>query len=1022
MSEFAQWISLSSWLDRFDRPAALWLLLLVVVLVWLSRRSLAGLGPIRSRVCLGTRALLITLLVLVIAGAHRITRNDNLTVLYVLDQSRSISPEARRQAETFIQQTSSGMRPEDRAAVLTFDGRTSIEQLPSRSTPQGGIHVPMPFAEGGRPDRTNIAQALRMAEACALESTNNRIVLLSDGNQNVGDALEEAQNARANTISVDIVPLRRAEGAEVIFEQLRTPAYANLNEQVPLRLILSSDRRTTGTIVVYQRVGQDEDVVNISGDAETPGQRIALDAGRNAFTIRLPIQSARAHEFRAEFIPDDSSADVIASNNIARAFTNVEGPQRLLYIGTDRDREDDALLIEALMREDVDVDWQLAESVNLTPAAVQDFSAIILSNTGANLFSAEQQRALASYVRDLGGGLIMIGGDDSFGAGGWQGSVVEEIMPVRFDVDAIRQIPRGALAIVMHSCEMPEGNKWGIEVAVAALKTLSRLDYYGVVGWQMGGTGWEVQMQVASNKEAIIRKIRKMQNGDMPDFHSSMNLAYKGLIAQKDAAQRHMIIISDGDASAPGTALIANMIGHKVTCSTVTVFPHGGGVQTMQDIAEKTGGDFYLLNRPGDEKRLPKIFVKEAKIVRRPLLRDETFTPKTRPSMSDIMVGIDTSFPELKGYVVTTPRKIVDVEMPLVTERGDPLLAHWQVGFGRTVAFTSGRWRHWGANWPQWPGFSKLWAQTVRWAMRQGTAADYDTTLTLEGDTGHLIIESLDDQRGFANFRRFVGRVIRPDGTAFNLPLEQTGPGKYEAKFKAPDMGTYLVNVTSPQTGDDKPVVIRTGATLAYSPEFRERFPNEALLRDISQTAEGRILSLADDAERVFAHNMPPAISRTPAWDDLLKLSIIILLLDVAFRRVAIDPIRMLAAARQYIAGLAGRFGAGRRAQETLTDLKTARERIRAERDKASSEKSGTPPARSAGPAATTKFEAPAGATRPTGDMPTTAAEPGEKKAAPKKAPPEQKDKKDEAGSESTTSRLLRAKRRARPGDDEKKQ
>ena len=153
----------------------------------------------------------------------------------------------------------------------------------------------------------------------------------------------------------------------------------------------------------------------------------------------------------------------------------------------------------------------------------------------------------------------------------------------------------------------------------------------------------------------------------------------------------------------------------------------------MQNIANATGGRYYSLNKAGDEKKLPRIFVKEAKIVRRPLVRDEVFTPKIRPNLSEIMQGIDTSFPQLLGYVVTTPRKVVDVEMPLVTERGDPLLAHWRCGFGRTLAFTSGRWKHWGANWAGWPAFSKLWAQSVRWVMQQGSAANYDVSTSVVG-------------------------------------------------------------------------------------------------------------------------------------------------------------------------------------------------------------------------------------------------------------------------------------------------
>ncbi len=1014
-----------SWLfshERFDQPTWMWLALIVVALWFFSRRSLAGLGPIRRRLTMGTRAVLIIVLVLALAGMHRVLRNDHLSVLYVLDVSKSVPLEIRRQAEEFIIDSSKDLRKDDRAAVLTFDGRTNIEQLPTLpDLNQQGIHVDPPFAEGQRPDQSNLAQALRMAAACARSDTNNRVVLISDGNQNVGDALEEAKNADANNITVDVLPLRFEHGSEVVFEQLRAPPYANLHENVALRMVLRSDRETTGEVFIYKRVGQNDDMIDLQPGKDGSGQRVTLREGRNAFTIRLPIQNERAHEFRAEFVPDDRTADVIGENNVARAFTNVEGPQTVLFIGNDADREGDELLMEALAKENIRVEWESAAAVDVSTATLQEYSAVILSNVGADNFSGEQQRSLANYVRDLGGGLIMLGGDDSFGAGGWQGSIVEDVMPVKFDVDSVRQIPRGALAIVMHSCEMPQGNKWGIETAIAALDTLSRLDYYGVVGWGAVGFHWEVPMQICQNKEAIKQKIRNMQNADMFDFDAPMRMAYNALMNCKDAAQRHMIIISDGDPQAPSAGLIALMRGNKVTCSTVSVFPHSGfEIGTMKKIADDTGGKYYSLSKPGDEKQLPKIFIKEAKIVRRPLIRDEIFVPKVRPHLSDILIGIDGPFPQLKGYVVTTPRSTADVEMPLVTKRGDPLLAHWLCGFGRTVAFTSGWWKRWGSEWTDWENFSKLWSQTVRWSMQQGSAANYDVTTVMEGDQGRVIIESMEDAGSATRFRQFQGRVISPDGESHGLELVQTGPGKYEATFRANQKGTYLVNVQAPATQSEKAAVIRTGVTLAYSPEFKDLTVNEALLKEVALETDGRILGFGDNSEKVFAHNLPEVVTRTPIWDKLIMAAIAILLLDVAFRRLAIDPLKSLRLARAYVGTLAGRFGAGRRAEATLADLRQVRERVREDARREAQVKSDVTaaPAEAGVPSidAAKKFDAGPAAKKP-GDMShLTGTGPG---AAPA-APAAQATKKDDKPQESTTARLLKARRRAQDstGDD----
>lgn len=1015
-------------LSRFDRPWALLILLGIVVFWWMSRRSMAGLGPVRGKLSMIMRFVVLGLLVLALAGTHKILRNDDLNVMYLLDLSRSVPLDVRHAAEDFVVKSTLNMEDKDKATLLTFDGRTNIEQLPmGKMTDGDAIRNDPPFPDGLKPDQTNIAQALRMSIACMAPGMNNRLVILSDGNQNVGDALDEAKQAKANNLTVDVIPLRYKHGAEVVFEQLKAPAYANLNEQITLRPIIRSDTETTGEIRIHQRVGDESKLIDLDPDSDAFGQHVTLHKGRNPFIVRLPIMTRQSHEFTAEFIPDDPRADAVKENNSTVAYTTVEGPPMVLFVGKASEKDEDDLLIEALVREHIEVRWADADGLRLPTNRLQDFAAIILSNTGADNFSGEQQRLMATYVRDLGGGLVMVGGDDSFGAGGWQGSPVEDVMPVKFDVDNVRQIPKGALAIVMHSCEMPNGNKWGIETAVAALDAVSRLDYFGVIGWGMAGFHWEVPLQQASDKDAIKQKIRGMMNGDMMDYQTPMSQAYKALMSKKDAAQRHMIIISDGDAQRPTAGLLNRMKANKVTCSTVSIFPHGSfEIGTLKSIAKATGGNYWPLSKPGDEKQLPKIFIKEAKIVRRPLIREEEFVPKLNPNqLSEVMTGIEGPFPKLGGYVVTTPRRNVpDVEIPLVTKKGDPLLAHWLCGAGRAVAFTSGWWNHWGADWTKWPSFSKLWAQTVRWCMQQGSAANYDVTTVVEGDRGHLIIESMEQDAGIASFRRFGGTIVKPDATSAPVDIKQTGPGRYEAYFDVDQRGAYIINVAAPGTANQKAARIRTGVTVAYSPEYRDLKVNEALLREIADITGGRVLLESNPTSRnlIFAHNLPDTVSRQPIWETLLKLAIVAFLLDIAVRRIAIDPLKWLATASNYVASLA-RVGRGRETEQTLKDLRGVRERLREQRTGAGgtvgergAPKAAPPPAEGPSLDAGAKFDAGAGA-KPTKDLADAMGGAGAKEAPPPK--PEEKKKPGDAGpQESMTARLLKRKREREGGDD----
>jgi uncharacterized membrane protein len=361
--------------------------------------------------------------------------------------------------------------------------------------------------------------------------------------------------------------------------------------------------------------------------------------------------------------------------------------------------EHDRPLVQALQRENVKVEMKpTADLGEVGLLEMMNYAAIILANVPAATFTDQQQQDLATYVKDMGSGLIMLGGDDAFGAGGWIGSPVEEVMPVSFEIKHKRVIPRGALVLIMHSCEIPRGNFWGKEMAKKSVDTISSQDYLGVLAYTYspGGENWEVPLDLNTNKSAVKSKIDRMQIGDMPDFGTTMQMAFKELTSGrgKDAAQKHVIILSDGDAQAPRRKLLADYARAKITVSTIGI-GWGGHVvqQTMADIARRTGGKYYAARNP---RQLPQIFSKESKVVRRPLIIDDSFMPQVLQAHSDLLAGIDVFQEELLplgGMVLTSPKQSPNVIIPLVrsTDDGDdPVLAHWQYELGKTVAFTSG--------------------------------------------------------------------------------------------------------------------------------------------------------------------------------------------------------------------------------------------------------------------------------------------------------------------------------------------
>ena len=872
-----------AWALPFDfaQPKWLWLALLAPLLVVASIRSLAGLDAARRALSLVVRSTLVVLIACCLADVQCVKRSRDLTVIFLLDRSHSVES-LQDQEEQFVHKVAERIPPNDRLGLIDFAREAYLEQQPMIGgyfIPPGRL-PPMPDAE-----RTNVAAALRLAMAMFPHDTAKRMVLLSDGNDNMGDVLTEARRAKADRIPIDIVPQTYQRTNEVFFERMIAPTYAEKGEQVPIRMVANTTQATTATITLTHN-GK---VVPLSDEQK----RISLKPGSNTLSMKLPVTTDGTQTYEATLHVDDPSRDVMARNNTASAFTFVAGGSRALLLSANAAH--DRPLADALRSENVEVDLkEFGELGDFRLPQMMSYSSIILANIPAATFTQEQQQDLVSYVRDMGSGLILTGGDESFGAGGWIGSPVEEVTPVTFEIKNKRMLPKGALVLVVHSCEIARGNFWAKEMAKKAVDTISSQDYIGVLDYSYSpmGENWEVPLQPATNKAAVKARIDRMQNGDMMDFGRIMEMAYKELTVGrgKDAAQKHVILFSDGDPQPPSDKLLDAYAAAKITVSTIGI---GWGQHvmepTLKKVAYRTEGRYYAAKNPNE---LPQIFVKESKVVRRPLIIDEPFRPSVQDAYSELLSGVDASdvIPPLGGLVLTSVKQNPNVILPLTrrTDDGDdPVLAHWQYGLGKSVVFASGYWPAWGDAWTRWSKFAKFWAQLVRWSFRQEAPANFDTYTKIEGNKGTVVIDALDKDAGYLNNLQLRARLMGPDSRVIPLQFTQRGPGVYQADFDAERSGAYLASV---QAGDGQRSLgtIRTGATAPFSPEYRDLKANETVLRQIAEITGGRWIDRPAENTDIFSHDLPPTEAKKPVWDWVLAwLALPVFLLDVAVRRLA---------------------------------------------------------------------------------------------------------------------------------------
>ncbi len=530
-------------------------------------------------------------------------------------------------------------------------------------------------------------------------------------------------------------------------------------------------------------------------------------------------------------------------------------------------------------------------------------------------FSDAQIKMLVRNTEELGCGLVMIGGDRSFGAGGWTNTDLEKAMPVDFQIKSSEIVPIGALILNMHASEIPQANYWQKVICQEAIKALGARDYAGLTYFGGSGDLWlwgQSQgglVPVGPNRAEMLRRIDQMQIGDMPDFDPGMKRAAAAFAKLPDTAVKHMVMISDGDPGDAQPSTYQALKTGNVTVSTVAVGSHGpAGSQTLQKIATQLGGKYYVVN---NANALPKIFQREARRVARPLMYEPK--PPVSPQIlheDEIVQGLPNSFPTISGFVLTSVKEnsLVDVVLrsPLPNDPVNAtILATWTYGLGKAVAFTTDAGQRWANDWTAWDSYDRFFTQMVRWSMRpSGDTGNYSVATEVVGGKTRVVVTALDKDEQFVNDQAMTGTVLGPDMESIPITIEQAAPGRYVGEFDSAAAGSYMIMV-SPGPGQ---AMIRTGVNVGYSQEFRDRETNQPLLESLARLAArggeiGKLLPpLADvpekDADKVlapqlavdpFRHDLPKATASQDIWHLLVLACGCVFLADVFVRRVQVN-------------------------------------------------------------------------------------------------------------------------------------
>ncbi|MBC8161861.1 MAG: VWA domain-containing protein [Roseiflexaceae bacterium] len=847
----------------FIHPNLLWLLLLLPLFWALALLGPRRIGRARFWASLTLRTLIVAGLVLALAGAQIVRAIGATTTMFLLDGSDSVALSQRAQAEGFIQQALAAMPADDRAGLVVFGRDALVERAPSAETTLGQVAA-LPTGSV-----TNIEAALQLGLAVLPNEGHQRLVLLSDGGQNSGEAEAAARTAAARGIPIDIVPLNGlADGPDAQISKFSVPASARAGQQLIMRLTIESSQPQPGRLIVEGPGGQ---VI-----ADQP-----LDLTVAPLDLELPLPEPQ-QAFNRYTARIETTNDSRTINNAAEAYSFVSGRPRVLLVAGSPGAA--ANLGGALQAAAIDIELVEPSGLPGSIGGLSAYDAVALVDVSARAVPARTQAALAAYVHDLGRGLLMVGGPQSFGAGGWRDTPIEQVLPVAMDIPTEYRLPPASIVVLIDisgSMGVEEGGRTKLELAASGASEIARLmrdeDDITVIPFDSASSRI-VGPVPGSRREDVYAGVRRIElGGGGINIHDGLIEAER-FLNKSDKPVRHLITITDGDDTVQqegALAIVQRLREANVTTTSIAI-GDGKDVQFLRETVASGGGRFFLTQQAAE---IPAIMTDEAQAVIRPYIVEEQFTP-VQVANHPILRGLEGA-PDLRGHVVTSSKQTAQVL--LATPRGEPVLAAWQHGLGHAVAWTSDMRGQWAEDWVTWDGFAPFAARMVTWLLPAPDAQ----TLAVQAETinGQLVLgaQARDGEGRMRAGLSVRGQLLRGDGVSVEVVLRETGPGEYRAAVTDAPPGAYLVQLLAEDAQGQLAGAATAGAVVPQSAEYRTQGANPALLIELARLSGGRG---SIQPQQAFEPNLNSRGSVSEIALPLLLLALLLLPVDIAVRRV----------------------------------------------------------------------------------------------------------------------------------------
>ena len=848
---------------QINNPLFFFLLGIIPILLIINRYTRVEAARWRKVGTLLLRLGAVLCLILALVGLQQKDQEDILSVVFLLDVSDSVPMAQQRAGLEHINTALNALKPTDLFSVILFAGEAAVSMPNQLKAAQPPLTEDILSGAEIHRTATNLAGAIQLGLSLSSDGQagKKRLVLLSDGVQNIGEVDALLDLVRASEIELFTLPLSSEREYEVWVRTLETPSQVRVDESFPVRAIVET---TTDTEVQVRLYRNDTPV--------TEPRTIALKKGKQPINFVQQISEEDIYKYRIELSVDNSTDDN-PENNTGYGVTRVYGTPHILYIEGDAGQtealktvlEMNSLAVEVLQPSEFPTDL----------VALQNSDAIILSNVSADELSALQMEHIESYVRDLGKGLVIIGGDRAFGRGGYHDTPLEQVSPVEMTPRQKKE-SLALMLVVDASGSMANyiGPDQKIQLALegvrASIRALDDEDRVGVIAFAA-----KIRMDhpPTTAHEEIFREVGKLRPGSGTKMYPALERAYERL-QTVDAKQKHILLLSDGKSAGDFIPLAKRIAADKMTLSTIAI---GDADRELMKAIAETGGGGYRDVRNISE--LPKIMADEVRQTQQYTVQ-EPFQPIINDGDYPILAGINR-VPKLYGYIATSEKELAQTYIH--SHEDHPILAGWNYGLGRSVAFTSDVKLGWGADWIEWANFGKFWGQILNWVLPStDEASDFDLTATYQNGRGELLIDTVSALA--THGITFEARIARPNDGGEVVELRRVTPTQYSGTLPVRERGSYLVTVQKKRDGQVENTAYAS-IVLSYPTEFAEFETNRRLLNELASRTNG----IFEPSPKQIGQHRGTAIEQLkPLSFALLIVSLVLFVLEMILRRFSI--------------------------------------------------------------------------------------------------------------------------------------